>query len=145
MLNGFMREYNNVKENMKIIYPRNREVIKKHAWDRYLDLSVKGRMGKQNGQALVANGIDTSRNEGSKSGRTSSRNQENRKPSECFRCGLSHMPRYCQARVMKAPSKETVADFKSDSGKLVKLRAVAASVSRPFHEKWYGNTYASRH
>ena len=55
------------------------------------------------------------------------------------------MLRDCQTRVIKAPSQEAEAESNNDSGELVKLRALAASVSRPCYEEWYGDTGAPSH
>ena len=84
MLNGAMRDYHNVRENMRIIYPRNREAIERHVREKYLELSIKSRIERQTGQALVAQGFDKSKNKGTKQVNNNSRNQKNRKPLKCF-------------------------------------------------------------
>ena len=53
MLNGLTRDYSNVRENRRIMYPRNREVIERHVRDKYLELSIKGRIERQTGQAWL--------------------------------------------------------------------------------------------
>ena len=102
MVNGLTRDYNNVRENIRIMYPRNREAIDRYVRDKYLELSIRGRIERQTGQAWVAQGFDKGKGKGTKQGNNNSRNQNNRKPLKSFRCGLPHMLRDRQARVIKA-------------------------------------------
>ena len=50
MLNELARDYSNVIENIRIMYPRNREAIERHVRDKYLELSIRGRVERQTGQ-----------------------------------------------------------------------------------------------
>lgn len=152
LLNGLTRDYNNVRENMKIHFPRNREAIEKHVRNKYLELSVEGKIAKQTtGQALVAKAKNSNRSKTRKPAQSSNPPKDSspnvgRRPLECYRCGLPHKVSECQARVIKAPSQEAeAAEAKGHTGELAVLKVLAASVSRPFCEEWYGDTGAPYH
>lgn len=130
---------------MRTVCPRKREAIEKNVLGKYLELSRKGKTEKETGRALDSKGFDKSKSKGTKSGKNNSRNQKSMEPMEYFRCGLLHMLRDCQARIIKAPFQEAETDSKKDSGELVELRALAASVSLPCYEEWYGDTGAPQH
>ncbi|CAM9974287.1 unnamed protein product, partial [Sphacelaria rigidula] len=57
---------------------------------------------------------------------------------------LPHLVRDCEAKVIRAPSQENEAS-ENDSGELAELKSLAAGVTRPFCEEWYGDTGAPHH